>query len=76
MPDDERPKQLLGWITIAAGILFVVTVVLVVMVQTIGPIFGFLVGQPSDGVIGSMLVFALIAFGLLPATAWFRRNGK
>ena len=71
--DGKRSGELLGWIAAAGAILFIGTVALIVILQTIGPALGIEIGRPSEGVIGSMLVFALIALGLLPAAAWFRR---
>lgn len=72
--DDRRRRELLGWIAAAGAILFILTVAVIVILQTIGPALGIEVGRPSEGVIGSMLVFALIALGLLPAAAWFTRR--
>ena len=71
---DQRPGSLLGWIAAAGAALFIITVAVVVILQTVLPVFGIKVGSPPDGVIGSMLVFALISLGLLPAAAWFRRD--
>lgn len=71
--DGKRSGELLGWIAAAGALLFIATVALIVILQTIGPALGIEVGRPSEGVIGSMLVFALIALGLLPAAAWFKR---
>lgn len=75
MADDEKRRsgELLGWIAAAGAVLFIATTALIVILQTIGPALGIEVGRPSEGVIGSMLIFALIALGLLPAAAWFRR---
>ena len=72
--DDKRSSELLGWISAAGAILFIVDVAIIVMLQTVLPALDIKVGQPSDASIGSMLAFALIALGLLPAAAWFRRD--
>lgn len=71
---DQRPGKLLGWIAAAGAALFLVTVPIIVILQTVLPAFGMTAGSPSDWVIGSMLVFALIALGFLPAAAFLRRD--
>ena len=74
--DGKRSGELLGWIAAAGAILFIVDVGLIVMLQTVLPAFDIKVGAPSDASIGSMLAFALVALGLLPAAAWFSRKDK
>jgi len=68
--DGKRSGELLGWIAAAGAILSLLTVVVIVISQA----FGFATGSPSDASIVSLLTFALIALGLLPAAAWFRRQ--
>ena len=75
MTDAERPG-LLGWIAAAGSCLFILTVAGTVILQTVLPAFGYEAGRPSDWVIGSMLVFALIALGFLPAAAFFRKRDE
>lgn len=59
---------------IGAAILFCVTVVIVVLVQLIAPLFGHQAGAPSDAVLGSMLVWAAVALGFLPAALLVRHR--
>lgn len=75
MTDEHPPERarLLALVGVASAVLFVVTITLVVLAQTFGPSFGLAVGAPSDGVIGSMLVWAGIALGILPVALWRRR---
>lgn len=76
MASDESREQarLLALIGIGAAVLLIGTVVLVVLVQLFAPIFGVNAGSPSDAVIGSMLVWAGIALGVLPVSLWMRRR--
>lgn len=83
MTDERRPEpagpppepaRLLALVAVGSGLLFVGAVVLVVVVQLVAPLFGLAAGSPSDAVLGSMLVWAGIAFGILPAAAWLKRR--
>lgn len=75
MADESRDQaRLIALIGIGAGILLIGTVVLVVLVQLFAPMFGATAGAPSDAVIGSMLVWAGIALGVLPVSLWVRRH--
>lgn len=76
MADDGSREQarLLALIGIGAAILLIGTVVLVVLVQLLAPMLGVAAGSPSDAVLGSMLVWAGIALGVLPVSLWIRRQ--
>lgn len=73
--DDPRGQaRLLALIGIGAAVLLIGAVVLVVLVQLFAPAFGVSVGAPSDAIIGSMLVWAGIALGVLPVSVWMRKQ--
>lgn len=73
----EPDQGLVAYVGIAAGGLFVLVTAFVLLVQVVGPIFGLRPGAPDAGIIGSILVWAAMAFGLVPAAAIFKnRNGN
>lgn len=70
MTDPKRePGRLLSLVAVGAAMLFVGTASIVVLSQTFAPMLGLEAGRPDPVVIGTMLVWAAIALGLLPAAA-------
>lgn len=76
---DDR-SRVLFYVGVAAAVLFLVTAAVVVLIQTIAPVFGATAGAPDAAIVGTMLVWAAIALGLIPASALIRhrdhRNGS
>ena len=76
-PDDDSrgnpSARLLGYIGAAGAILCLVTVVGIVILQTLLPAFGLDVGGPSDWVVVSMLMFVLVTIGAIPGAAFLGR---
>jgi hypothetical protein len=80
MPDDDREpgrskSGVLSSIAAAGALLFIVAVASIVILQTLLPALGMQAGSPSEWVIFSMMVWALIVLGFLPAAAIFRKKG-
>lgn len=74
---EQEPREqarLIALLGVGAAILLIATVVIVVLTQLFAPLLGVTAGAPSDAVIGSMLVWAGIALGILPVSMWVRRR--
>jgi hypothetical protein len=67
MTDDDRDSQLLGWIAASSAILFTGTIVVVVLIQLLGPAMGLKVGAVSDIALGTLVTAVLTLTGSLGA---------
>jgi hypothetical protein len=73
--DDDR-SRVLFYVGVGAAILFLLTISVTVLVQSLAPLFGLVAGAPDPAIVGSMLVWAGTALGFIPAAAILARRRK
>lgn len=65
---DRENVRIAAYLGLGSGFLFILVSAIVVLTQTFAPLAGLQAGSPDPIVLGSMLIWAGIALGILPAT--------